>query len=282
MKLLAVPLFVTLFASIAAAADSKLSIEHPTLHQSEDGPSVPGSFQFVPGDLVFFSCQLGGYKKVEKEHKEIINLSYTIEVRDQRGVLLAPVEEGKIATEVSAEDKNWMPKVRFSFSIPSFVDSGEYQILTKAKDEMSGGEAQARTQFTVQGRDVPPSDTLMVRNFRFLRTEEDQNPLAVAAYRPGDMVWARFEMTGYKIGEKNQFDIEYGLTVLRPNGQVTYSQPHAAEEKTQTFYPQRYNPGVLSLNLPKDLQLGEYTIVLTVRDNLGAQTYESKQKFSVE
>ena len=252
------------------------------LHQSEDGPPVPASFQFVPGDLVFFSCQLGGYKKVEKDNKQIIHLTYSIEVRDQRSVLLAPVEGGEIVTEVSAEDKNWMPKVRFSFSIPSFVDSGEYQILTKAKDEMSGSEAQARAQFTVQGRNVAPSETLVVRNFRFLRGEDDQNPLAVAAYRPGDTVWARFEMTGYKLGDKNQFDIEYGLTVLRPNGQVTYSQPHAAEEKTQTFYPQRYNPGVLSLNLPKDLQLGEYTIVLTVRDILGAQTYEMKERFSVE
>ena len=282
MKLLAILLFVVPFASIAGAADSKLSIEHPMLHQSEDGPPVPGSFQFAPGDLVFFSCQLGGYKKVEKDNKEVISLTYSMEVRDQRGVLLAPADDGKIVTEVSAEDKNWMPKVRFSFSIPSFVDSGEYQILTKAKDEMSGGEAQAPTKFTVLGRNVPPSDTLVVRNYRFLRGEEDQNPLAVAAYRPGDTVWARFEMTGYKLGEKNQFDIEYGLTVLRPNGQVTYSQPHAAEEKTQTFYPQRYNPGVLSLNLPKDLQLGEYTIVLTVRDNLGAQTYEMKERFSVE
>ena len=252
------------------------------LHQSDDGPPVPGSFQFVPGDLVFFSCQLGGYKKVENDHKQEIYLTYSIEVRDQRGVLLAPAEDGKIATEVSAEDKNWMPKVRYSFSIPSFVDSGEYQILTKAKDEQSGGEAQARTPFTVAARNVQPSETLVVRNFRFLRSEDDQNPLAVAAYRPGDTVWARFEMTGYKLGDKNQFDIEYGLTVLRPNGQATYSQPHAAEEKTQTFYPQRYNPGVLSLNLPKDLPLGEYTIVLTVRDNLGGQAYETKEKFSVE
>jgi hypothetical protein len=28
--------------------------------------------------------------------------------------------------------------------------------------------------------------------------------------------------------------------------------------------------------------LGEFTIVLTVRDNLGGQTFEMRQKFSVE
>ena len=275
-------MLTVLYASTAVAAESKLSIEQPTLHQSEDGAPVPASFQFVPGDLVYFSCQFGGYKKVEKENKEIIHLTYSIEVRDQRGVLLVPVEADKVQTDVAAEDRNWMPKVRFSFSIPSFVDSGEYQILVKVKDESTGAEASARAQFTILGRNVASSDKLVVRNFRFLRSEDDQEPLSVRAYRPGDAVWARFEMTGYKLGEKNELDIEYGLTVLRPTGQATYSQPNAAEEKTATFYPQRYTPGVLSLNLPKDLKLGEYTIVLTVRDKLGGQTYETREKFSVE
>ena len=122
----------------------------------------------------------------------------------------------------------------------------------------------------------------MVRNFRFLRAEEDGKALQVAAYRPGDPVWARFEMTGYKLGEANQFDIAYGLQVLRADGSVAYSEPQAATGKEQTFYPQRYQPGVLNLNLAKDQTPGEYTIVVTVRDNLGNQTYEMREKFSVE
>jgi hypothetical protein len=39
---------------------------------------------------------------------------------------------------------------------------------------------------------------------------------------------------------------------------------------------------VLNLNFPKDQKLGEYTIVLTVRDNLGGQSFETRQRFSVE
>ena len=103
-----------------------------------------------------------------------------------------------------------------------------------------------------------------------------------AAYRPGDSVWARFEMTGYKLGEKNQVDIEYGLTVLSEDGSVAYKEPQAANQKIQTFYPQRYQPGVLNLNLAKDQPLGKYTIVLAVRDNLGQQMYETRETFSVE
>jgi hypothetical protein len=36
------------------------------------------------------------------------------------------------------------------------------------------------------------------------------------------------------------------------------------------------------LNLAKDQPRGDYTIVLAVRDNLGQQSYETRQKFSVE
>ena len=136
--------------------------------------------------------------------------------------------------------------------------------------------------FHIKGRDVAPSDTLVVRNFRFLRNEDDVKPLPVAAYRPGDSVWARFDMTGYKLGEKNQVDIEYGLTVLREDGSVAYTEPQAANQKIQTFYPQRYQPGELNLNLAKDQPLGKYTIVLAVRDNLGQQMYETRETFSVE
>ncbi len=118
--------------------------------------------------------------------------------------------------------------------------------------------------------------------FRFLRNEDDVKPLQVAAYRPGDSVWARFDMTGYKLGEKNQVDIEYGLTVLREDGSVAYAEPQAANQKIQTYYPQRYQPGELNLNLAKDQPLGKYTIVLAVRDNLGQQMYETRETFSVE
>ena len=89
-------------------------------------------------------------------------------------------------------------------------------------------------------------------------------------------------MTGYKMGEGNQFDIEYGVVVLRADGSVAYSEPHAAAMKEHPFYPQRYQPGVLSLNFPKDQALGQYTIVLTVRDNVSGQTIEQREQFTVE
>jgi hypothetical protein len=268
---------------LAAPAEKTLAIVRPLLSQMEDGAPVSSGYEFLPGETIHFSCQIEGYQRIEEKYdvKKLL-VTYQVEARDSHGVLLQPLQEGKEGGTVSAEDKNWMPKIRESIVIPPLAESGAYQILVKVKDEIGQAAAEARTTFTVKGRDVAPSDTLVVRNFRFLRAEEDGKALQVAAYRPGDPVWARFDMTGYKLGDANQFDIEYGLQVLLSDGSVVYSQPQAAGGKEQTFYPQRYQPGVLNLNLAKDQKPGEYTIVVTVRDNLGKQTYETRQKFSVE
>lgn len=278
-----VSLSLATLACIGAPAEKKLAIVRPLLSQMEDGAPVSSGYEFLPGETIHFSCQIEGYKRVEdKSLVEKILLAYQVEARDSRGVLLQPVEEGKEGGTVTAEDKDWMPKIRESIVIPPLAESGEYQILVRVKDEMAEANVEARVAFTVKGSNVPASDSLVVRNFRFLRSEEDGKPLQVAAYRPGDPVWARFEMTGYKLGAANEFDIEYGLQVLRADGTVAYSQPQAATGKEQSFYPQRYQPGALSINLAKDQAAGEYTLVLMVRDNLGKQSYETREKFTVE
>jgi hypothetical protein len=270
---------LVLLAACLFADEPKLAVVQAEVHQSEDGPTMPSDATFGPGEPVYFNCRVSGFKKNDDER---ISLTWTLEARDSRNVLLAPPESGKIAAELSPEDRKWLPKIRVTVMLPPLADSGSYKILIRVTDEQAKSTAEAETTFRVASRAVEPSDTLVIRNFRFLRTEEDAHPLEVAAYRPGDTVWARFDMTGYKLGEKNRFDVEYGVKALRPNGQVTYDQPRAADQKDETFYPQRYAPGILSLNLPKDLARGQYTLVLSVRDNLGAQSVETRQMFSVE
>jgi hypothetical protein len=267
------------------AAGKPLAIVHPVFARSEDGPPEASDEDFVPGETIYFSCRVEGYRKADKPDdygKQNVSLKFQIEIRDKSGALLKPVQDEKIETTVTQEDKNWMPKLRDDIVVPPLADTGEYTVLVKLSDELAKTTIEQQALFHIKGRGVAPSDTLIVRNFRFLRGEDDGKPLPVAAYRPGDSVWARFEMTGYKLGEKNQVDIEYGLTVLRDDGSVAYSEPQAANQKIETFYPQHYQPGVLNLNLAKDQPLGKYTIVLAVRDNLGAQMYETRETFSVE
>ena len=263
----------------AAAPQPKLAIVNPMLHDSEDGPPVPSDYKFAPGDTVYFSFQVSGYKKTEDNK---IDVAYEMNARDPEGVLLAPPDVGSVGTTLSDEDKKWLPKVRYSFVVPGFAETGNYRIEIKLRDRFGGTEADLTEPFAVAGKHLEPSDKLVIRDFRFLRTEEDKNPVEVAAYRPGDTLWARFDLTGYKLGDENAFDVEYGVSILRSDGTVSYSQDHAAEEKDKSFYPQRYTPGVVSIHIPPDLARGAYTLVIAAKDDLSGATAEVRRRFTVE
>ncbi|MGA2182511.1 MAG: hypothetical protein ABSH47_05725 [Bryobacteraceae bacterium] len=271
-------------AAVLLAAPSKgpklpLSIVNTALQQYEDGPRMPADLGYAAGELAFFSVEIAGYQKSEKDH---IQLAWEWKCLDPSGIPLVEPASGKVETDVSPEDKEWLPKVRQNFEIPSYTPSGNYHVLITVHDALSGADASADIPFRVRGHNVAPSETLVVRNFRFYRSEDDPQPLAAAAYRPGESVWARFDITGYKLGAGNTFEVQYGLTVIRPDGKAGFSQPEAATLKDQSFYPRRYTPAALSLTLPADVVKGEHTIVLTVRDKIGNQTTETQQKFSVE
>jgi hypothetical protein len=280
MKFITTLYFVSMFA-LFAADEKNLKIENLQLAQSEDGTPLPADFQFASGETVFFSCRVSGYARMGDEPPKLF-LTYQIEAHDPAGVLILPPETGKVAADLTPEDKHWRPKIRYTIALPPLADSGQYRVLIKVKDEFGKVDAQAEFPLLVRGRAVEPSATMAIRNFRFLRSEEDAEPLKDPAYRPGDSVWARFDMTGYKMGDKNHFDVEYGLKVLRPNGETAYEQQKAAEAKDETFYPQRYTPGILSINLPKDLATGDYKMILMVRDNVGGQQQELVRTFSVQ
>ncbi len=269
---------------VCAAAAQKppprpLGIVTVLLHQFEDGPPVAAAEPFQPGDTVFLSFQVAGYRASESRR---IHLTYRIEAADPAGVALAEPVADAIATELAPQDKDWLPKVRYSVLVPPWAGSGSYRLRARVRDELAGADVTHDRNFTVRGRQVEPSPTLVVKNFRFFRSEEAAEPMPVAAYRPGDTLWARFDITGYRLADKNRYHVEYGIAVLRANGETLYAEPKAAEEQDSTFYPKRYVPGALSLNLQTELARGDYTIVVTARDRVGGETAESRQVFHVE
>lgn len=270
-----------LWTAHAAEAPRKLVIEQAALAQSEDGTPVASDYEFLPGDSVFFSCRVSGFARHGDEPPKMY-VSYRVEARDPEGILIVPGETGKVVADLAPEDKEWRPKIRATLALPPLASSGKYVVNVRVKDELGKTEAEAAVPLLLRGQPVESSSTLVVRNFRFLRSEEDKNPLQVPAYRPGDSLWARFDITGYKLGERNRYDVEYGLKVLRPTGETTYEVAKAANDKNETFYPQRHTPGNLSLTIPKNMKTGRYTLVLTVRDNLGGQTFETRSTFDVE
>lgn len=264
---------------LAAAPPKPLAIVKPTLRQYEDGPATQAGFRFVTGESVFLSFQIQGYQASPGSQ---VALRYQIDAVDPHGVRLVDIVQKEIKTTLSPEDKEWMPLVRWSFLIPPLALPGVYRVLVSVQDTLAGKETRTELEFPVSGRQVEPSDTLVARNFRFLRSEDDPHPLEMAAYHPGDALWARFEITGFRYGPNNKVHVEYGLAVLGPTGKTLYSEPRAAVEQDESFYPKRYLPGILSLNLQKNTRPAQYTIVLTLRDEIGNQTQESKHEFKIE
>ncbi len=231
---------------------------------------------YIPGDSVFVTFQASGFTTSDKNE---VRLSWRVEVFDPQGVPLVRPVSGKVEESLSAEDKNWLPKVRVDFLTPLYLASGTYRIAASVKDELASAAATLDIPFQVRGLEVAPSEALAVRNFRFVRSENSSQ--IVTAFHPGEMLWARFEVIGYKLGPKNRYEVEYVFAVKRGD-EVLYAEPKAASEQEETFYPKRYLPGALSLSLNKEVAPGDYTLVVTVRDRLGQQTVEESRPFRVE
>jgi len=275
-----IPLVLVAFASLVCAATAPLTILKPSVSDLEDGPAVPPSFTFVSGQFIFLSFQVAGYKVADEQK---IHLSYKVDALDPKGVRLVEPFVGTVDTTLADEDKNWKPKVRRQILIPPLAPSGTYKISVQVTDDLNKGASVSQDiPFEVRGRDVPPSDTPVVRNFQFYRGEDEREPLKVAAYKPGDTLWARFDIVGYKFGPGNSIDVDYGISVLAPSGKVLFTQDKAAEEKSSSFYPKAYVPGSMNLNLQGTIRPGEYTIVVSVRDHIGNQTAEARGNFTIE
>jgi hypothetical protein len=261
------------------AAPAPFAILKLAISDMEDGAIVPPSFAFVPGQFVFVSFEVGGYQ-VSPERK--LHLSYKVDALDPKNVPLMETIANTLETTLSDEDKNWRPKIRQQILLPPLAGSGAYKIAIHVTDDLAKATVSQEMTVQVRGHDVAPSETLIIRNFHFYRGEEDRDPLAVAAYRPGDTLFARFDIIGYKLASHNGVDVDYGLSVIAPSGKVLFTQEKAAGEKTSSFYPKPYVPGSMNLNIYKDTRPGQYTIVFTARDHVGNQTYEAKENFTVE
>lgn len=266
-----------LAAAAAAPAAAQLRVSGVSLHQYDGGPFLPAGFRFGRGETVFLRFRIEGFARSPDSR---IHLGCTIEAFDSRGVRLVETEQKEIQTELTPQDKDWTPVVGHNFVIPPLADAGQYRIVILVEDKLSGRGTKSEIPFWVSGPAVEPSDTLVARNFRFLRGEEGPRVDGPAIYSRGEMLWARFEITGYKLGENNRIHVAYGLAVLGPTGKEIYAEPEAAVEQSNPFYPHRYLHGILSLNLEK-AQPGDYTLLLRVRDLVGAQHYEERHVFQV-
>ncbi|HEX4137450.1 MAG TPA: hypothetical protein VHY84_22765 [Bryobacteraceae bacterium] len=281
--LLALPaLSSVLFAQIGGPATPvvrTLRVIRPVISQSEDGPAIESGASFVPGDIAFFSFQVENYR-ISATGK--VQLAGHIDVTDPKGTRIIPRDEQVIGTSISEEDKDWKPKLRLQIQLPSLAPPGNYTVKFEVTDQQAKQAASGELAFPVGGKGVDPASTLTIRNLGFYRTQDDETALRTVAYRAGDILWVRFDITGYKYGEQNSIDVAYDVAVLSPDGKQLFEQDDAAVERSQAFYPQPWVPGDFNLSLQSTMRAGTYTLVITARDAPGKQTTSVKADFRVE
>jgi hypothetical protein len=259
-------------------AAEPLAIVNAAIRQMEDGAPLPPGFTYAPGEILFFSFQVAGYQAADEK----VHISYEINAVDPKGVRIMEPVKGVVDATLAPQDKEWKPKVHPEIPVPPLAGSGTYKIISHVMDDIGHTEASNELPFAVRGHEVEPSQTLVVRNFHFYRSEDDPNPLANPAFRRGDAVWAKFDITGYKFGDGNMVEVAYGIAVLNAEGKVLFAQDQAAVEQGGSFYPKRYVPGQMSITTQSNMRPGEYYIVVKVEDRVGGQKYESKERFTVE
>jgi hypothetical protein len=268
--------------ALAGPCFGAVAIERLGAHQFEDGPLLEASHPFLPGETVYISCRLIDYQTAASDGAQrSVKLAWQMHVADAAGVAVVPDARGRIETPVFAQDKDWRPKFIHDFVIPPFASSGVFRVEVQVQDEFGKSEVKTQLELRVRGRDVPPSDALVARNLHFQRTETDASPLDPPVYHPGETLWARFDITGYKYGPKNRYSVEYGLAILKENGEQVFAQAAAADDSHESFYPQLYVPGSISLSLDPMVPEGSYTLVVTMRDKVGEQSAEARAPFRI-
>ena len=271
-------LLLVLLPALLSAAPT-LQIVRPIISQMEDGVPEPASFEHVPGETLYFTCRFSGFSKTSEEK---IHLAYSVQAFDPKGVPLTEIYKNELSDEVGPQDKEWLPKIQTEIQIPPLVATGAYKIVVKVEDVVAKTQAEQAVPFRVRGRTVEPSETLVVRNFRFFRGEDDTQALPKGSYKPGDGVWARFDITGFQYGDKNKIDVSYVTSVIAPSGKVLWTQPEPAVEQSESFYPKLYVPASMGISLQGNIRPGEYTIAVRVKDGIGSRDYETKYTFTVE
>jgi hypothetical protein len=271
---------LTVFASAVVYAAPALHLVQTAVSDIDGGPPNPVTFEYRPGQVVYFTCRVSGYTQDKGQQ---VHLAYSVQAFDARDVPVAEISKENLSAEVTAQDKEWLPKIDAAISLPSLLFSGDYKIVAKVEDLVAKTSADFTVSFKVRSRDdVQPSESLAVRAFRFLRNEDDTRPAERAAYRAGDHLWARFAIVGFHAGPGNKVDVSYVTSVLGPDGKTLWTQPEPAGEQEDSFYPKPYIQAEMGIEIQARIKPGQYQLMVQAKDAIGKQTCELKQPFTIE
>lgn len=255
-----------------------IEIVRPGVHQTEDGAYAGTDTPFVPGETVFFSSQFSNFQTSKKR----VSIEYKVEALDASDTPLIEAITAKVDVELHDEDKDWKPKVRQQILIPPHAPGGIYRVRVVAMDKLAKSTAVKEVEFHVRGPKLEPAAAITVQHLSFYRSEEDPRPMTISAYRPGETLWARFNIAGFSSAEGNAVDVEYSVSVATAAGKLLFRQTEPTAEQGASFYPKRIVPCLINLSLQNGIATGDYVVTVSARDKVAGKTAEASATFSVE
>jgi hypothetical protein len=265
-------------ALLSAAPPATLQMNRGMIQQYEDGPPVLRPDTVTAGETIHFSFHLQGFTRKE-DH---VLVSYSAQAFDPHGVPLAPAITAKNESMLTAQDREWQPKLRGNIVLPELLFPGEYKLHIQAEDEIAGTSVMLDLPFLVAGPPVAPTASLEIQGFDYYRDDEAEKPLPVAAYRQGEEIHARFLITGYRHKEDGSIHVSYGIKLVNAAGNVLFDNKEAAQDDTTAFYPKPYIPAQMGFTLKPGTAAGEYTLEVTAHDAVGEQVTSAKRSFRLE
>ena len=94
--------------------------------------------------------------------------------------------------------------------------------------------------------------------------------------------WGKFDVAGFRIEADNHFHAECDVQVRDAEGKVLFAQPNAISRDAKPDYPERYLPGIFSLEIRPGTPKGQYAIAVISRDQLSGQSSESVFPFAID
>jgi hypothetical protein len=264
-------------------ADTKLNLANIRHREYQDGPIISGNPEYLAGATVFLDFQISGYQIAEKALVRSMSLTWKWRFLDPSGRDLVLGAAGEIEHELQPEDKDWMPKVRLELPLSPSAPTGKCRILIELEDRKAGTRGQREILIPVSGRTLPAASAPEILNLRFYRGEDEPEPLSTPAYRPGDAVWIRFDVIGFQLGPKNSAQLAFDLEVLNDKSEPVITAADAFElGSPEEFYPPRFLPGGLRIDLDKRNAPGTYRLRLRAKDRTASQSKDFEYTFTLE
>ena len=262
---------------------ASLAIHNAAVSEMDGGPAIASRQNFLTGETFYFTFQVTGFtKKTDEDERNHVELEYRVTLKDKAGLLLDKPVQGKINEELTPQDKAWLPKVNRSFVLPDTLVTAEYHLDIEVRDLTAKTSAMHQIKIPVRGGRKQPAKELVADEVRFFRDEDGKIPAVGAKYSPGAALHVQFQIAGFSLKENNEYEVSYGVKILRADGTVAFQQPDAAKEQDKTFYPRAYLHGAFNLTLDKNVAAGTYKLVIEMRDDLSGKKHVSEFPFHIE